>query len=170
MSQELFEVRKGPGRPPGSYTTLEHREKLRAIHRALADNDPALRARRDKLKSLIEQGYTNQAAAIALGSTKSAVGKMLWRMQQRGIVVNRPVPVLKIKTIKEPRPPRSKMRTAPQPRKHIEHPPMTPVTLQERAGCCFPVNDGGPYLFCDNPKHDRSSYCEFHGNLMVRQE
>lgn len=63
-----------------------------------------------------------------------------------------------------------KFPTPPQPRRHVEHPPMTPVRLLERTGCCFPVNDGGPYLFCNNETHFPTSYCLFHGNLMVRSE
>lgn len=170
MSQELFHGRPGPGRSPGFVLSLEHREKIRVANRKRADGDIEARARRDKLVSLLEQGFTNRAAAVELGTTKSAIGKMIWRMQQRGIVINRPVPVLKVKAVKEPRPPRSKIRTAPQPRRHIEHPPMTPVSLFERTGCCFPTNDGGPFLFCNNGVHFPASYCEFHGNLMVRQE
>lgn len=158
------------GRRRGCETSNLHRENLRAALIAYHTANGEAEARRDKLKNLIESGYTNQAAADVLGTSKSAIGKMLWRMQKRGIVINRPVPVFKAKAVKKPRPPRSKVRTAPQPRRRIEHPPMTPVSLFERSGCAFPVNDGGPFLFCNNDKHDRSSYCEFHGNLMVRQE
>lgn len=47
-------------------------------------------------------------------------------------------------------------------------PGSTPVNLFERTGCCFPVNGGGPYLFCDVPLADHGSYCAAHKPYMVR--
>lgn len=41
-------------------------------------------------------------------------------------------------------------------------PGSVPVTLFERTGCCFPVNEGGMYLFCDMPLHGHKSYCTAH--------
>ncbi len=35
------------------------------------------------------------------------------------------------------------------------------VTLTENEGCMWPVNDGGPYLFCGHAKF-KGSYCERH--------
>lgn len=35
------------------------------------------------------------------------------------------------------------------------------VTLFENAGCMWPVNDGGPYLFCGHVKF-KGSYCQYH--------
>lgn len=170
MREDTLLAIKGPGRPAGFTPSLEHREKIRLANQRYADNDLEARARRDYLVHLIESGYTNQAAGVALGTTKSAVGKMLWRMEQRGVVINRPVPEVKAKPPKKPVQFRSWKPTPPQPRKHIEHPPMAPVTLWERTGCCFPTNDGSPFLFCNNELHFSTSYCLFHGNLMMRQE
>jgi hypothetical protein len=42
-----------------------------------------------------------------------------------------------------------------------------PVTLFERTGCCFPVNEGGPFLFCDQPLHGRVLYCDAHLGCMT---
>lgn len=52
-----------------------------------------------------------------------------------------------------------------------------PVTLIERrpGQCCWPVNDGGPYLFCGAPKRDPRSerdtsyldYCDLHFGKMI---
>lgn len=49
-------------------------------------------------------------------------------------------------------------------------PNMKPVELHERTGCCFPVNDGGPFLFCNSPGtvHGASIYCDFHKHIMVK--
>lgn len=35
------------------------------------------------------------------------------------------------------------------------------VTLLENTGCMWPLNDGGPYLFCGHVKF-RGSYCQHH--------
>lgn len=34
--------------------------------------------------------------------------------------------------------------------------------------CRYPMNDGGPYLFCAGVKAEGSSYCEFHRALSFR--
>lgn len=36
------------------------------------------------------------------------------------------------------------------------------ATLFENTGCMWPVNDGGPYLFCGHAKFGKYSYCEHH--------
>ena len=42
------------------------------------------------------------------------------------------------------------------------------VTLIDRTGCCFPMNEGGPFLFCNAELHE-GSYCEFHHAAMFRK-
>ena len=61
--------------------------------------------------------------------------------------------------------------TPPAQLKPVQHPPHEPVTLWERTGCAFPVNDGGPFLFCNNPgqQFSHSIYCDAHSKIMVRQ-
>lgn len=170
QSQPHHEERGIPGRRAGCETSQQHRENLRAALIAFHTATGEAEARRNKLKSLIESGHSNQEAAEALGTTKGAVGKLIYRMRKDGVVINRPLPVVKAKAPKPAKKPwvRSTKPTPPQPRQRIKHPPMTPVGLLERTGCCFPVNDGKPFLFCDNAKHERSSYCLFHGNLMFQ--
>lgn len=36
------------------------------------------------------------------------------------------------------------------------------VTLVDNTGCTWPLNDGGPYLFCGHAKFGKYSYCEHH--------
>lgn len=43
-------------------------------------------------------------------------------------------------------------------------PDSNPVPLEYRMGCCFPINDGGPFLFCNAPTS--ADYCEFHKTMM----
>lgn len=47
-----------------------------------------------------------------------------------------------------------------------EAPGSVPVVLWERSGCCYPTNEGGPYLFCNEPVQAKASYCEFHRRRM----
>ena len=44
-------------------------------------------------------------------------------------------------------------------------PGSNPVTLFERTGCCFPVNEGGPFLFCNEAAE--GSYCPSHRPYMT---
>jgi hypothetical protein len=56
--------------------------------------------------------------------------------------------------------------------KKIEHPPMTPVNLFDRTGCCFPVDRvNNQHLFCNNSGEliGHSIYCNFHGKEMDRK-
>lgn len=118
-------------------------------------------ARRDQIVSLIEHGFTNQATGDALGIGKSCVSMTLQRMREAGVVIVRPA---------RARVDRPYASLTPKTYGNPKHPPMTPVTLFERTGCAFPINDGRPFLFCNNEVHSPTSYCEFHGKLMVRGE
>ena len=72
------------------------------------------------------------------------------------------------KKVKEPRPVKHKSESAawlasvsdgrsnPFPK-----PQTTPVELHDVTGCKWPVNDGGPFLFCNAPK-DNHNYCDHH--------
>lgn len=118
------------------------------------------------LKALLAAGMSRSQAAAEMGSTKNAVTSIIDRLRQQGEVIKCRPPSIQVTQRRRP----SGIRTAPRPPQVINHPPMTPVSLFERTGCCFPVNDGGPFLFCNNGVHFPTSYCEFHGNLMVSQE
>jgi len=61
---------------------------------------------------------------------------------------------------------RPKLATPPSFPKTPHPEGMKPVQLHERKGCCFPVNDGGPFLFCNQPTDDHS-YCAHHWKRMV---
>ncbi len=36
------------------------------------------------------------------------------------------------------------------------------VSMMDNTGCTWPLNDGGPYLFCGHVKFGKYSYCEHH--------
>lgn len=48
----------------------------------------------------------------------------------------------------------------------VPEPVTTPVGLLDRTGCAWPVNDGGPFLFCNHPTE--GTYCEHHRQRMYR--
>lgn len=47
-------------------------------------------------------------------------------------------------------------------------PGSNPKTLELRTGCCWPVNDGGPFLFCDDTRDGTSRYCPAHRKIGTR--
>lgn len=49
----------------------------------------------------------------------------------------------------------------------VEAPDSVPVGLMSRTGCCYPVTESKPHLFC-NAKKERGDYCEFHRAIMYR--
>lgn len=159
LEQTTATKRKG-GWPAGRPESDTHRENIRLakLKRVMANAE--IQARRAQVTTLIESGLTNMAVGLILGIGKSAVSGIIERMNRQGIFINRPPKPFKY---------RPKVPQPPQPRQHIIHPPMTPVMLWERTGCAYPTNDGGPFLFCNNERHEKSSYCEFHGNLMVNR-
>lgn len=56
------------------------------------------------------------------------------------------------------------------PQAPVDAPTGPGVTLEKRTGCCFPTNDGRPFLFCDAPgkAYGESVYCDFHINAMYQ--
>lgn len=169
MREEAILSKNRVGWPLGRPNSPEQREKNRVAHLKYWSENEEVQVKRRALTALIEAGATNKAAGLALGIGKSAVSGILHRMEKQGIIVVRPPKPVKAKAPKKPVQFRSWKPTPPQPRRRIEHPPMAPVTLLERTGCAFPINDGGPFLFCNNELHFPTSYCLFHGSLMVRE-
>lgn len=51
----------------------------------------------------------------------------------------------------------------------VEAPEPLNLTLMELPanGCKWPVNDGGPFLFCGHEREPGRPYCTFHENLSV---
>ena len=57
---------------------------------------------------------------------------------------------------------------APKPKKRAKTVRIKPkeyglfVMLEDCDGCTWPLNDGGPYLFCGHAKFGKYAYCEHH--------
>ena len=119
-----------------------------------------------KLLELTAGSMSRSIAAETMGVTKSAVTGAIDRLRLSGVRVDVHPSVFKTRGGR-PRKPVGRILPPKAP------PPdglkMAPVTLFERTGCAFPVNDGGPYLFCNLPVHDQSPYCDYHGSLMVKR-
>lgn len=57
-------------------------------------------------------------------------------------------------------------RPRPEPKVSIAPSDMSYATLADRTGCAFPVNNGGPFLFCNAEVGEQSPYCAHHRQRM----
>ncbi len=44
-------------------------------------------------------------------------------------------------------------------------PGTTPVSLEHRSGCCWPVTDKPPHLFCNAERMPGKPYCQYHHSI-----
>lgn len=125
-------------------------------------------------------GKSSGVIAASLGITRNAViGKISRLHLARRTTLDtrtcgRPrksragVPVLRRKPAKaRPNPFGGRSYTIKYPKAPVAPPDGPGATLQNRTGCCFPINDGNPYLFCDATT-ENGSYCEYHRQAMYR--
>lgn len=111
------------------------------------------------LKKLNSEGKTAAQVGVVLGMTSRAVSNKLHSLGVKS-------------GYKQPRKPKKPrlLQAKPAPVKivPIAAPIFQSVTLDRRTGCCFPLNDGGPFLFCNAPGDARgaSLYCEYHWQAM----
>ena len=94
--------------------------------------------------------------AFGTGFTRGALAGRLRRLKDR----ERPVAALPVITVDKPK--------AKPPAPISEPPQSTPVTLLDREPwqCRWPVNDGGPFLFCGAAKGDYDpTYCQHHRRM-----
>lgn len=139
---------------------LTRHGRKNAVERALPWSDDAI----DTLRRVWLTARADEIASM-LGRTVSAVEKMGHRLKLPNKNRNpfgRKLTGFTFRARKV-RSPVSKVRVLPEP------PPMRPVDLFARTGCCFPVNDGGPFLFCNNSK-ERGDYCSYHHQVMRRKD
>lgn len=120
------------------------------------------------LKRLVDEGQSMGAIAKVVGRSRNAV---IGRIHRSGFHLGKPVLVrvkrepkpVKLKTIRlrpktdgRKEPPRI-IRNAPEPNAlNLEL-----VDIPEN-GCHWPVNNGGPYLFCGQMKTGKGPYCDHH--------
>ena len=133
-----------------------------------------------KLEKLWAEGYSCSeiACRISTGITRNAVIGKVHRLKLTPRVMRIPVTPTQRQAKREKKERMKKncirshdiapvIRFPKAPPKMIEPPNSAHVTLVNRTGCCWPVNDGGPFLFCNADRHGKSDYCEFH--LQVRK-
>jgi transposase-like protein len=115
----------------------------------------------DEAFARIADGDSINAVAAYFGVGKTTISRMLFKQKAHGRIPDRPK-MDKTKPAAQKR--YSVTNVAPYVPKNIQHPPMNPVGLFKRTGCCFPINNGRPYLYCNNPGqcYDESVYCDFH--------
>lgn len=133
----------------------------------------------EKLKAMRDAGEAGSSIAKALGNgcTRNMVLGKIWRLaldypddQPRKAAALRRAQEHKKALQGKPRKPSLK----PKPRIYYPPPPPeiytgTGITLAERTGCCWPLNDGRPFVFCNAAKQ-RGDYCEYHAWLRVQHK
>ena len=98
--------------------------------------------------------------AFGTGYDRNAVGGRIGRLRKGEGGTTRPPPI---------RRQRQKRKTQAPPDAPCQ-PKFQPVALLERTSrqCCWPINDGDPYLYCGVPKAEADrSYCPYHRWLMT---
>jgi hypothetical protein len=146
--------------------------KLRKYLPAMGDNHNGTWTphRVDTLRQLWASGTSSDDMAIRLNTTSGAVRSKIKRLR-----LNKTRPKRQIR--------REKPTTASGTPPHYKSTPRYPapiqgrpeplvglgVLLHERTGCAWPLNEGGPYRFCNADRHSGKSYCEAHAERMIRR-
>lgn len=120
----------------------------------MARADPWASAHEDELRRLaVAEGLTNSVIAVRLNAkygTSHTKNAIIGKRRRLGLVETRP---------------------DAKPAAIDAKPPGSRVTLlnRTRRQCGWPVNDGGPFLFCGAEKDDpKNSYCAYHRRLASR--
>lgn len=115
----------------------------------------------ETLETMWAENSSVQAIAIAVGRTVKAVKNKSAHLGLKPRNLPRHATVARQKPV----------YSAPRP--VVCEVTCSPVTLERRTGCCFPTNNGGPYLFCNNAgkvqsRSGESIYCDGHWQFMHR--
>lgn len=117
-----------------------------------------------KVITLMAEGKTRNQAAAELCVTKNALTGIIDRLRVAGVKVPCRPPSIQLGLRRK----RNSGFPLPKPLKTSRLLDMAPVTLALRTGCAFPVNEGNPFKFCNNPVTPGRPYCPFHGKVMVQ--
>lgn len=142
------------------------------------NSEPWTMERLDTLRAMWADGKTCLQIAAALKTSRSAIAGKVRRLK---LDRRTPAHSAKVRWENAPRAPRPKTggfrlidRTKPYHRTEpvhcapVEAPRAIPVHLLERTGCCYPVTEAKPHLFCNAAIEDDASYCDFHHSVMYR--
>lgn len=137
------------------------------------------------VKDLLGEGATYSEIARALGTSREAVAGVCYRRRlesQRRWGVNRKkenTAVTREKAKRARQGPRlrhaglDRYVALDAPPATVDSKPLfsaawvalegsTPVPLDQRTGCAWPLGDGHPFLFCNDPVQDGKSWCATH--------
>lgn len=114
------------------------------------------------IKSVYRHGMSARDIAAALGASKGSIVGLYSRHKDAladfPLGTAQHVREAKKLTQKPKSPPKTRIVKLSKPM----HPEPLRVGLIENDGCMWPVNDGGPYLFCGHTKLGKYSYCQRH--------
>lgn len=132
----------------------------------------------EKLRNLWNGGLSASQIAARLGgvSRNGVIGKahriglakhaLAYDHDQPRVPKERPERIIRPKTVKPAPPPKpvNVAPPAPQPVFSVPKPKAFMKTLLqlECDECKWPMNDGGPFLFCGHPQHPGGPWCEYH--------
>ena len=121
----------------------------------------------DKLRAMCAQGHTASEIGSELGVSRCSV---IGKRRRLGLCVSREVAASRAAQFRwaNKSPPKtfsinSKKGYGGKEKKGINPfpaPPTNPVTLLDLEGCKWPLNNGGPFLFCNAKTTGR--YCDHH--------
>jgi hypothetical protein len=110
----------------------------------------------EQLTEFWNNGTARRQIAFTFGVSENAISTAVKRLGlPERVPAVKPKPVISLAPIPKP---------VPLPVR-VDN---KPVTLEHRTGCCYPMNDGGPFTFCNNPGKQRgeSIHCDPHWELM----
>lgn len=113
------------------------------------------------IKAVYRHGISAREIAAAIGASKGSIVGLYSR--HKGALADFPLGTAQY--VREASKSHPKPKSPPKPRivklNKPRHPEPLRVGLVENRGCMWPVNDGGPYLFCGHVKF-KGSYCKHH--------
>ena len=113
------------------------------------------------IKAVYRHGMSSREIAAAIGASKGSIVGLYSR--HKDALAEFPLGTAQYVREAAKSPPKQKSPPKPRIVKLIKprHPEPLLLGLVENTGCMWPVNDGGPYLFCGHVKF-KGSYCQHH--------
>lgn len=143
-------------------------------------------------QSIEIDGLTYSQAATIHGTTRVAIAGVASRARDKGQRMFKPITLKPAKPRSRPNPAVTREKAAKarhqgfnayvpldEPIPAIDATPLkpgawdalpgtTPVSLDDRTGCCWPIGRGSPFLFCNEPRGEHHHWCDQHVKIGTR--